>query len=231
MELLRLYRTLRYLRPAQILGRLWFRLHRPRPGLAHLPPLALPAGTWAEPARREPSLLGPDRLRFLAVDGTIADARGWDRIDRDKLWLYNLHYFDDLNARDSARRLDWQRGLIGRWVTENTPFAGNGWEPYPTSLRLVNWLKWALAGNHLDQEWAQSLALQARWLRRRLEWHLLGNHLFVNAKALVFAGLCFRGAEADEWLRRGLAHPRLGSCRSRYSPTAGTSSAAPCITH
>jgi uncharacterized heparinase superfamily protein len=139
------------------------------------------------------------------VEGAIACAGDWNRADRDKLWLYNLHYFDDLNARDSAGRGDWQRGLIARWLAENPPFAGNGWEPYPTSLRIVNWLKWALAGNPLDPVWADSLALQARWLRRRLEWHLLGNHLFANVKALLFAGLCFRGREADEWLHLGLS--------------------------
>jgi len=47
------------------------------------------------------------------------------------------------------------------------------------------------------------LAVQARWLARRLETHLLGNHLFVNAKALVFAGLFFAGDEAATWRRTG----------------------------
>ena len=42
--------------------------------------------------------------------------------------------------------------------------------------------------------------MQARWLRRRLEWHLLGNHLFVNAKALIFVVLYFEGDEARGWL-------------------------------
>jgi uncharacterized heparinase superfamily protein len=36
-------------------------------------------------------------------------------------------------------------------------------------------------------------------LRRKLEFHLLGNHLFENIKALIFAGIFFTGAEADEW--------------------------------
>jgi uncharacterized heparinase superfamily protein len=48
-----------------------------------------------------------------------------------------------------------------------------------------------------------SLAVQADWLRRRLEHHLLGNHLFANAKALVFAGAFFVGPEAKRWLRLG----------------------------
>jgi len=37
-----------------------------------------------------------------------------------------------------------------------------------------------------------------------LEFHLLGNHLLANAKALVFAGCFFSGDEADGWLRTGL---------------------------
>ena len=49
-----------------------------------------------------------------------------------------------------------------------------------------------------------SLAVQARWLRKRLEYHLLANHLLTNAKALVFAGLYFQGQEANEWLHTGL---------------------------
>jgi uncharacterized heparinase superfamily protein len=33
----------------------------------------------------------------------------------------------------------------------------------------------------------------------------LGNHLFANAKALIFAGLWFEGTEAQQWLKKGLA--------------------------
>jgi uncharacterized heparinase superfamily protein len=41
-------------------------------------------------------------------------------------------------------------------------------------------------------------------LSNSLEYHLLANHLFANAKALVFAGLFFSGREAERWLRIGL---------------------------
>ena len=66
------------------------------------------------------------------------------------------------------------------------------------------WDMVVLASNELPPECLQSLAVQARWLAKRLEFHLLGNHLFVNAKALVFAGLFFNGSEADGWLKKGL---------------------------
>jgi len=132
------------------------------------------------------------------------DKIGWDGPAVEKLWRYHLHYFDDLNAHDAAQRREWHHSLLRRWVRENRPAEGTGWEPYPTSLRIVNWIKWALAGNRLPSECIQSLAVQARWLSKRLEIHLLGNHLLANAKALVFAGSFFEGREADEWLARGL---------------------------
>ena len=69
---------------------------------------------------------------------------------------------------------------------------------------MVNWIKWSLGGNSLGSKARQSLAVQARWLARRIESHLQGNHVFANAKALVYAGLFFEGEEAERWLRRGL---------------------------
>jgi uncharacterized heparinase superfamily protein len=39
----------------------------------------------------------------------------------------------------------------------------------------------------------ESLALQARYLAETVEYHLLGNHLLANAKALVFVGAFFEG--------------------------------------
>lgn len=149
-------------------------------------------------------MLGQCQFRFLNLEHSLPAPGGWNDATLDKLWLYNLHYFDDLNARDADLRGAWHRALLERWLLENPPASGNGWEPYPTSLRIVNWVKWLAAGNKAPAGLTQSLVTQARWLSRRLEWHLLGNHLFANAKALVFAGLFFEGAEAGSWLAKGL---------------------------
>jgi uncharacterized heparinase superfamily protein len=149
------------------------------------------------------SLIEPATFNFLNEAHALA-ATGWDSKDLPKLWVYNQHYFDDLNAIGAQGRGNSHRALMKKWADENPPGHGTGWEPYPTSLRIVNWIKWALGGGDFPQGCIDSLATQSRWLSGRLEWHILGNHLFANAKALVFAGAYFEGAEADAWLATGL---------------------------
>lgn len=198
----RYWQTIRRLRPVQVYGRIGFRLARPNVDLRSAPPLRAPSGVWAAPARRAASLTGPGVFFFLNERGALPEC-GWDDPRREKLWRYNQHYFDDLNAQDAEARRDWHSALFSDWLASNRPGIGSGWEPYPTSLRIVNWIKFGLSGAPLSDECRESLAVQTRWLAQRLEWHLLGNHLFANAKALVFAGLWFGGDEAEKWLDTG----------------------------
>lgn len=149
-------------------------------------------------------MLGPNSFRFLNQAHYLKWPGDWNDTSKEKLLLYNLHYFDDLNSTDWDERRLIHQDLIKRWVLDNPPGLGVGWDPYPISLRVVNWIKWALNENILSAEELKSLALQVRFLRQRLEYHLLGNHLIANAKALVYAGLFFQGIEAEEWLNCGL---------------------------
>jgi uncharacterized heparinase superfamily protein len=201
----RYYHTVRHLRPIQIAGRLRLALPRPRPDLRPPPAVRAMPGRYAVPIEAEPSLVGPDTFRLLNEERRCRDAADWQPRDASDLWTYHLHYFDDLNARAAAARADWHQQLLSRWVSENPPPEGPGWDPYPISRRIVNWAKWALRGHSLTPACQGSLAVQTRWLLRRLEHHILGNHLLANAKALVHAGLYFDGAEADLWHRRGMA--------------------------
>ena len=123
----------------------------------------------------------PGSFRFLNVEREVESAADWNRSDWPKLWLYNLHYFDDLVADRADTRAGWHRELIRQWIDENPPARGNGWEPYPTSLRITNWIKWVLTGNEPVEGMLDSLAIQARHLSRRLEYQFLGNHLFEGA--------------------------------------------------
>jgi uncharacterized heparinase superfamily protein len=149
-------------------------------------------------------MLSPTRFRFLAEEHDIDAPARWNDGGIARLWTYNLHYFDDLLAAGGPERAGWHYDLIQRWVRENPPLQGAGWEPYPLSRRAVNWIIASLSGVELPPEADESLAVQARVLRRSLEHHLRGNHLFVNAKALIFLGCFFERDEAEDWLKTGL---------------------------
>ncbi|MEZ5498968.1 MAG: alginate lyase family protein [Steroidobacteraceae bacterium] len=158
---------------------------------------------WRVPARRDRSFLDDTHARFLQSTRDIGRV-GWDNPCIPKLWRYNLHYFDDLNAAGTSLRTDLQKTWVERWINGNPPARGTGWDPYPTSIRIVNWIKWAFGGVPLDACANQSLAVQVRHLTRRIEWHLMGNHLLCNAKALIFAGTYFSGSEAERWRETGI---------------------------
>lgn len=205
----RYWHTLRHLRPVQVYGRLQYRLYRPAIDAHQAPPVRnIGARHWVAPAEHEGSMQGPTLFHLVGRTADLSD-HGWDDPAMDKLWRYNLHYFADLTSTDCATREEWHRALLVRWVRENPPGVGSAWEPFPTSLRIVNWIKWAMAGNQLPSECVHSLAVQVRWLTGRLERHLMGNHLFANAKALVFAGVFFTGAEAAAWAAIGAAILRV----------------------
>ncbi|MDB2521417.1 heparinase II/III family protein [Planktomarina temperata] len=183
--------------------RIWFKIFTPSIQLSKLPRSKNFLGLLSHPARRKSSLVGPTEWNLLNESGKLEEI-GWQSSSRSKLWRYNQHYFDDLNASGWSDRLNWHNLLIVRWIDENPPFSGHGWDPYPTSIRIVNWIKWSSEVGCLPKKIEESLALQVRWLEQRLEWHLLGNHLFVNAKALIFAGIYFEGVEAKKWFDRGI---------------------------
>jgi uncharacterized heparinase superfamily protein len=201
---LRLYHTVRHLRVHQIAYRLRYSFRKATPDLRPAPAVRPLSGVWHPPVAKPANMVAPDRFRFLNETQTLVLPADWNNPTIPKLWLYNLHYFDDLVSDDAECRKDWHRALSRRWIDENPPGMGNGWEPYPISLRTVNWIKWALVGHPLPDATQHSLAVQVRFLRQRLEYHLLGNHLWANGKALIFAGLFFEGPEAQGWLHKGL---------------------------
>jgi uncharacterized heparinase superfamily protein len=159
---------------------------------------------WSGPEVICSSLRGECTFEFLGLTGKVTQATDWNNPSFEKLWLYNLHYFDDLNAINSLHRRDFHSKLILRWIKENPAVTGNGWEPYPISLRIVNWVKWFNRTDCNDDAIVQSIALQAEALSKQLEYHILGNHLFANAKALIFAGCFLKGDKSNYYLDLGL---------------------------
>ena len=179
--------------------------YKPKSTYLKIIPLRREILRWKSPIPKADSFVAPNSFVFLNYFHTLPNKGGWNDASLEKLWIYNLHYFDDLNSENEKSKKHLHEQLIHRWILENPPSKGVGWDPYPTSLRMVNWIKWALNENDLSAMCAESLYNQARWLMKRVEWHLLGNHLFTNAKALVFAGVFFKGNEANKWLKKGIS--------------------------
>lgn len=206
----RLWHTVRHLRPEQVFFQLYYRLGRrwvARRAFAPLPAWGRRTWhrPWAAPLVMPPGQVDESTFRFLGEAGEVRTAQAWNAADKPKLWLYNLHYLDDLNAQGADEQRERLNRLITRWTEDNPPPAGNGWEPYPLSLRLVNLVKWHGRQESVPEAWLHSLARQAQSLSAKVEWHILANHLFANGKALTFVGAFFSGAAGEAWLRQGLS--------------------------
>ena len=68
----------------------------------------------------------------------------------------------------------------------------DGLEPYPTSLRCINWIKYLSKENIQDEVINKSLYNQYLRLLDNLEYHLLGNHLLENGLSLLFGAYYFK---------------------------------------
>lgn len=200
MSIARTLRTVRHLKPVQVGNRVWRKLRRPSPRLGPPPPVRQ-IGPITQPCGRSESLLRERQVRLLGITRDIERSSDWNRDEWPKLWLYGLHYHDGLRAEATDTAL--KRAFVERWMAENPPLVGNGWEPYPLSLRIVNWIYWLANQERPDPSILTSLAVQVRALEGLLEYHLLGNHLWANGKALIFAGLFFDGPEAAHWYAKG----------------------------
>jgi uncharacterized heparinase superfamily protein len=204
-----LFNTIKYLKLIQILNRVKRKFIKPKVSLFNIPKNLYPINRIKPVIQCSQRMYDDSSFLFLNKAFTLKTSEDWNDKNQDKLWLYNLHYFDDLNSINSEQRIIWHNNLIQKWIENNPLGFGNGWEPYPSSLRIVNWIKWFLLDlnpiNNINQRWLSSLVIQTRFLSQNLEYHLLGNHLFANAKALVFAGLFFDGEESNQWYQLGIS--------------------------
>jgi len=185
---IRLYHTVRYLKLKQVVWRLIYLLPRFRTPQTSTPKTS--SIPFIHITKRGITK-DYDQFTFLNEVNQLSLV-GWDNPSQSKLWRYNLHYFDCINQLElENEELQLQNNLISKWIRENPYGKGTGWEPYPTSLRIINWIKWHFKTNSLSAEAQLSLWNQVNWLVGRPEYHLLGNHLFINAKALLFACVIF----------------------------------------
>ncbi len=198
---IRLYHTIKYLKLKQVVWRLIYLLPRFRTPETSFPKTkSIPFINIAEPGTTEDY----DHFTFLNEENQLSIV-GWDNPSQSKLWRYNLHYFDYLNQLElENEEVEIQNNIITKWIIDNPYGKGTGWEPYPTSLRVINWIKWHFKTNSLSVQAKLSLWNQVNWLAGRPEYHLLGNHLFINAKALLFACVFFGLDEHSVIYRKSL---------------------------
>ncbi len=205
-------RTVRHLKLRQIRNQLWRRLRPQRvPGPAPQPlqlsSLQQPRVAFLLPP--VPSGVVAGQIAFVGITRPFnLPHPDWQASDSPKLWRYNLHYFDFLHwPVFSPADKD---ALVNDWIARVPAGSGDGWEPYPLSLRTVNWLKHLLARQgraytgEVPAGWLASLGQQLEALHHDVEHHLLANHLYKNAKALVMGGMAFSGPAAEAWLQHGL---------------------------
>jgi len=163
-------------------------------------------------------MIGSGEFNLLNV--IYDDGKGipWSNETLPRLWIYHLNYCDflnlDLTHTQDRPILREALHVMADWCEQNATGREVGWEPYPLSLRIVNWLKFflrnALHVDALGEEAAVakillSLRCQALLLERELEFHLRANHLLKNIKALMFAGGLLETRENGRWWEEGTA--------------------------
>lgn len=203
-KLFRLYHTVKYLKVRQIIWR----------GIGLTPKLIKQANTYPNPVEslnnlniitRNGITEDYNRFTFLSERHLLSES-GWDNSSISKLWRYNLHYFEYLlKPNTSGETLIQQIQIINNWIVLNPYGKGTAWEPYPTSLRIINWIKWHSITNQLPEAAKANLWNQVIWLSARPEYHLLGNHLFINAKAMLFASAFFQLGEESKIYRKAIS--------------------------
>lgn len=144
-----------------------------------------------------------DSVCFLNQKRSFDYIADWTCIDEPKLWRYNLHYFDFLLDDGTSEKI--KDKLINDWISTSHTLKVDAWEPYPVSLRLVNWVKYFISykKNTVPEAWLNSLYQQADVLFNSIEYHILANHYLKNAKALFFAGAYLNCSQSKKWFDKG----------------------------
>ena len=125
----------------------------------------------------------------------------WNSPRWQRLWQFNLHYFDWLrfsleeyliNKKKDLNFLN-SKLLIDNWINHNPIGKGDGWHSYTTSLRIRNYI-WILSENKSikNKKLIESLWTQFLWLNNHKEYCYGGNHLIENITCLLICSLQFQ---------------------------------------
>jgi hypothetical protein len=213
-----LINTLKYLKPIQIYYRIYYVLRKKVKGFNY--PLSLNSNSIDIEFQNfiyNRESYNNKKFTFLNLSKEF-DKIDWNYSDFGKLWTYNLNYFDFLNQKSISKSEGLR--LIYDYI-DNIENIKDGLEPYPTSLRGINWIKFLSRFNIKDKKIDDTLLAQYYILLDNLEYHLLGNHLLENGFSLLWAGIYFNDdkllnkaeeiliKELDEQILRDGAHFEL----------------------
>lgn len=142
----------------------------------------------------KPLILSGNNFSFLNL---TSEFFSWNDTSKGMLWAYNLNYMDWPGQKDMS--YEEGKGWIDRFI-DGIPSNRVGLDPYPIALRSINWIKFISKNRDvIPQEklnrWNDSLYSQCKLLERKLEYHLLGNHLLEDAYALFIASIYFGDKE------------------------------------
>lgn len=148
---------------------------------------------------------------FLSLSQSFECGINWNHSEYGKLWTYNLTYFDFLNQQEMTKEVG--KGLIDDFIDHSEDIK-DGMEPFPISLRGINWIKFLTHYEIQDQKINDTLYAQYGILSDNLEYHLLGNHLLENGFSLLFGAYYFQDEKlyikAKEILEAELLEQVLG---------------------
>jgi hypothetical protein len=186
-KFLRLFHTVKYLKPIQIYFRLFYFIrnkYRKKTGFSY--PLSKESAST--PLNLEPSLKShahhSDReFTFLNLSKKFDDKIEWNYKNHGKLWTYNLSYFEYLTEKTNI-------ALIYEFI-DSMGELKDPLEPFPISLRGINWIKFLTYLSIRDKRIDDCLYAQYSILLDNLEYHLLGNHLLENGFSLLFGAYYF----------------------------------------
>ena len=118
-----------------------------------------------------------------------------------KLWVYHLNYFDFLNQ--DQLDLNTGKALIENYL-KVLDTRSEGMEPYPTSIRTINWIKFMAVQNEYPINIVDSLYAQYIVLSKKLEYHIMANHLLENGFSLLFGAVFFKDRKLEQLVREVL---------------------------
>lgn len=126
---------------------------------------------------------------FLNKEHIFEKNIDWNMSLYGKLWTYNVTYFDYLQQKNMTQELGLK--LVDNFI-EQINSTKDGLEPFPISLRGMNWIKFLSKYKIKDLKIDNSLYAQYKILIDNLEYHLLGNHLLENGFSLLFGAYYFQ---------------------------------------